>query len=136
VFTTSLGTPFEPRNINRRFDRLCAASGVRRIRFHDLRHSCASLLWSQGVPLAQIQDILGHEDPVRRRRSTSTWRRTCSGKPWTSSGSCLSRSASDVGVNYGDHTSPGKGETPGRPIGDLGFCWCARRDSNPQPSDP
>jgi integrase len=68
VFTTSLGTPFEPRNINRRFDRLCAASGVRRIRFHDLRHSCASLLWSQGVPLAQIQDILGREDP----RTTKT----------------------------------------------------------------
>lgn len=38
-------------------------SGVRRIRFHDLRHSCASLLWSQGVPLEQIQDILGHADP-------------------------------------------------------------------------
>ncbi len=68
VFTTSLGTPFEPRNINRHFDKLCALSGVRRIRFHDLRHSCASLLWSQGVPLEQIQDILGHEDP----RTTKT----------------------------------------------------------------
>ena len=68
MFTTSLGTPFEPRNINRHFDKLCASSGVRRIRFHDLRHSCASLLWSQGVPLEQIQDILGHEDP----RTTKT----------------------------------------------------------------
>jgi integrase len=68
VFTTGLGTPFEPRNINRHFDRLCASSGVRRIRIHDLRHSCASLLWSQGVPLEQIQDILGHEDP----RTTKT----------------------------------------------------------------
>jgi integrase len=68
VFTTSLGTPFEPRNINRHFDKLCAVSGVRRIRFHDLRRSCASLLWSQGVPLEQIQDILGHEDP----RTTKT----------------------------------------------------------------
>lgn len=63
VFTTGLGTPIEPRNMNRHFDKLCASSGVRRIRFHDLRHSCASLLWSQGVPLEQIQDILGHEDP-------------------------------------------------------------------------
>jgi integrase len=68
VFTTGLGTPIEPRNINRHFDKLCASSGVRRIRFHDLRHSCASLLWSQGVPLEQIQDILGHEDP----RTTKT----------------------------------------------------------------
>jgi integrase len=31
---------------------------------HDLRHSCASLLYSQGVPLDQIQDILGHESPT------------------------------------------------------------------------
>jgi integrase len=68
VFTTGLGTPYEPRNINRHFDKLCALSGARRIRFHDLRHSCASLLWSQGVPLEQIQDILGHEDP----RTTKT----------------------------------------------------------------
>jgi integrase len=45
-----------------------ALTGVRRIRFHDLRHSCASLLWRQGVPLDQIQDILGHEDP----RTTKT----------------------------------------------------------------
>jgi integrase len=63
VFTTTLGTPIEPRNMNRHFDALCAKAGVRRIRFHDLRHSCASLLWSQGVPLEQIQDILGHADP-------------------------------------------------------------------------
>jgi integrase len=65
VFTTGLGTAIEPRNINRHFDKLCASSGVR---LHDLRHSCASLLWSQGVPLEQIQDILGHEDP----RTTKT----------------------------------------------------------------
>jgi integrase len=63
VFTTLIGTPIEPRNINRQFDALCAQASVRRIRFHDLRHSCASLLWSQGVPLEQIQDILGHADP-------------------------------------------------------------------------
>jgi hypothetical protein len=50
VFTTGRGTPIEPRNMNRHFDRLCASSGVRRIRSHDLRHSCASLLWSQDVP--------------------------------------------------------------------------------------
>lgn len=62
-FTTTIGTPIEPRNVNRHFDALCAKSGVRCIRFHDLRHSCASLLWSQGVPLEQIQDILGHADP-------------------------------------------------------------------------
>ena len=64
VFTTSLGTPVEPRNVNRHFESWCELAAVRRIRFHDLRHSCASLLYSLGVPLDQIQDVLGHGSPV------------------------------------------------------------------------
>ena len=36
--------------------------GCKRMRFHDLRHSCASLLLANGVPLKQIQDWLGHSD--------------------------------------------------------------------------
>ena len=36
--------------------------GLKRMRFHDLRHSCASLLLANGVPLKQIQDWLGHSD--------------------------------------------------------------------------
>ena len=35
---------------------------LRRIRFHDLRHSCASLLLKEGVPMKQIQEWLGHSD--------------------------------------------------------------------------
>ena len=35
-------------------------SGVRRIRFHDLRHTCASLLLAQGVPPRAVMDVLGH----------------------------------------------------------------------------
>ncbi|MGH3868691.1 MAG: tyrosine-type recombinase/integrase [Pseudonocardiaceae bacterium] len=60
VFTTRKGTPIEPRNINRTFDVLVARAGVTRIRFHDLRHSCATLLFAQGVELQMIQDLLGH----------------------------------------------------------------------------
>ena len=33
-----------------------------RIRFHDLRHSCASLLYANGVSLKEIQEWLGHSD--------------------------------------------------------------------------
>ena len=44
VFTTRKGTPIEPRNNNRTFDALVKQAGVQRIRFHDLRHSCATLL--------------------------------------------------------------------------------------------
>lgn len=35
---------------------------MKKIRFHDLRHSCASLLLANGVPLKQIQEWLGHSD--------------------------------------------------------------------------
>jgi integrase len=63
VFTTRIGTPIEPRNINRHFDQVIAAAAVPRIRFHDLRHSCASMLYTQGVSLENIQDVLGHSSP-------------------------------------------------------------------------
>ena len=64
VFTTPIGTPMEPANVNKIFAALCARSGVRRIRFHDLRHSCATLLYELGVPIENIQDVLGHSTPV------------------------------------------------------------------------
>lgn len=60
VFTTSIGTPIEPRNLSRHFEALRVRAGVRKIRFHDLRHSCASLLFELGVPLRMVMEILGH----------------------------------------------------------------------------
>ena len=42
------------------FDGLIATAGVRRIRFHDLRHTCASLLLAQDVPARVVMDVLGH----------------------------------------------------------------------------
>jgi integrase len=60
VFTTSIVTPIEPRNLNRHFEALRDSAGVRRVRFHDLRHSCASLLFELGVPLRMVMEILGH----------------------------------------------------------------------------
>ena len=46
------------------FTGLCARRGIRRIRFHDLRHSCATLLYERGVPIENIHDVLGHSTPV------------------------------------------------------------------------
>ena len=60
VFTTRDGGPIEPRNLVRSFVALCDRAGLRRIRFHDLRHSCATLLYAQGVEPGTIQVILGH----------------------------------------------------------------------------
>lgn len=60
VFTTSVGTVVEPRNPSRTFEQLVQRSGVRRVRFHDLRHTCASLLLAQGVSPRVVMDVLGH----------------------------------------------------------------------------
>jgi integrase len=60
VFTSRIGTPVEPRNLHRDFVRVLKVANVARIRFHDLRHSAASLLLAQGVPLRMIMEQLGH----------------------------------------------------------------------------
>ncbi|MEE1754271.1 site-specific integrase [Streptomyces sp. SP18CS02] len=60
VFTTKNGTPIEPRNLNRSFEALSVRAGVRKVRFHDLRHTCASLLHEQGADARMIMEVLGH----------------------------------------------------------------------------
>ncbi|WP_405599702.1 site-specific integrase [Streptomyces sp. NBC_01410] len=60
VFTTRNGTPIEPRNLNRAFETLSRRAGIRQVRFHDLRHTCASLLHEQGADARTIMEVLGH----------------------------------------------------------------------------
>lgn len=60
VFASTTGTPLEPSNILKQFKKLLAAAGLRELRFHDLRHCCASLLLAQNVHPKQVQAILGH----------------------------------------------------------------------------
>ncbi|CBG70633.1 putative integrase [Streptomyces scabiei 87.22] len=60
VFTTPKGKPLDPTNLTRRFRRLLHSSGLRTIRFHDLRHSTATLLLEQGIDLVVIKELLGH----------------------------------------------------------------------------
>ena len=60
VFTTRAGTPFEPRNLNRRFETRCAEAGVRRITVHDMRHTCATLLAALDVHPRVATRILRH----------------------------------------------------------------------------
>ena len=62
VFVDVMGNIFNPRNLSSNFSKLLEIKGLRHIRFHDLRHSCASLLLANGVPLKQIQEWLGHSD--------------------------------------------------------------------------
>ena len=60
VFTTTVGTVIEPRNLARVLDALVVEAGVRRIRLHDMRHTCASLLLAQGVQPRVVMEVLGH----------------------------------------------------------------------------
>jgi len=60
VCTGKLGALLTPRNLSRYFREMLEDNGLRRIRFHDLRHSCASLLLANGVGLKDIQAWLGH----------------------------------------------------------------------------
>jgi integrase len=60
VFTSPIGTPMEPRNMTREFHRMLTAADVPRVRFHDLRHTAATLLLAQGVDPRTIMETLGH----------------------------------------------------------------------------
>jgi integrase len=60
VFTTSIGTPVDARSVIRHFHLILKTAGLQAIRFHDLRHSAATLLLAQGVSPRYISDLLGH----------------------------------------------------------------------------
>jgi integrase len=60
VFTTDVGTPMPPDEVSRLLPEILHEAGLPKVRFHDLRHSCASLLLSLGVPAKLVQETLGH----------------------------------------------------------------------------
>lgn len=62
VFVDPMGKLYVPDEVSDHFRTLLKQKGLRHIRFHDLRHSCASLLLANGVPMKQIQEWLGHSD--------------------------------------------------------------------------
>lgn len=62
ICVDEMGTLVSPHYLTAAFPKLLDKNNLRRIRFHDLRHSCASLLLANGVPMKQIQEWLGHSD--------------------------------------------------------------------------
>jgi hypothetical protein len=63
VFARPDGTPTLPEIISRTFDRIVARTRLPRIRFHDVRHTHASLLLEAGVPVKVVSERLGHATP-------------------------------------------------------------------------
>jgi integrase len=60
IFVSSIGTPMEPQNVNRRFDELRAKADLDWLRLLDLRHACATYLLANGVEPRTVMEILGH----------------------------------------------------------------------------
>ena len=62
ICVDEMGTLISPHYLTAAFPKLLDKNELRRIRYHDLRHSCAALLLANGVPMKQIQEWLGHSD--------------------------------------------------------------------------
>ena len=62
IYVNEMGERMKPGFLTQHFSILLKKNGLRKIRFHDLRHSCATLLFANGVSLKQIQEWLGHSD--------------------------------------------------------------------------
>jgi integrase len=63
IFPSEVGTPMSGRNLYRAFKiRVKRASLPQTLRFHDLRHTCATLLLRQGINPKFVQELLGHAD--------------------------------------------------------------------------
>ena len=62
VFANRTGRPTQARRVIEQFHSALEDAGIRRIRFHDLRHSCATLLLVQGVSPPVVMEVLGHSE--------------------------------------------------------------------------
>jgi integrase len=60
VFQTALGTPIDPSNLRRAWRAIVKRSGIGHVRYHDLRHTHASLMLKQGTHLKVVLERLGH----------------------------------------------------------------------------
>ena len=63
MFPSTIGTPQSPSNLSKGFKVLLRAAGLKVIRFHDLRHTAASLMLNHGAPVLVVSKILGHSKP-------------------------------------------------------------------------
>ncbi|MEX1163461.1 MAG: site-specific integrase [Nitriliruptor sp.] len=68
VWPSQVGTPLGHRALLRHLHGACARAGIRRVSFHTLRHSAATLLLAQGVDSRVVMEILGHSSPTMMRR--------------------------------------------------------------------
>lgn len=64
LFASPAGAPIHPDAFSKTFERIVATAGVPRVRLHDLRHTHASLLLKERVPIKIVSERLGHATPA------------------------------------------------------------------------
>jgi integrase len=69
VVVDDAGRSYHPDTLSDFWRELCGAAKVRQIRLHDARHSCASIMHAEAVPIAVISAWLGHADPAFTMRT-------------------------------------------------------------------
>ena len=62
LFQTPMAAQIDPSNLRKMFHRLLVDAGMRRIRFHDLRHSVSSILLENNVHPKLVAELLGHSN--------------------------------------------------------------------------
>jgi len=63
TFPSSVGTPINPSNLRKDFNEVIVRAGIERIRFHDLRHTAASLMLNNKIPGIIVSKMIGHSRP-------------------------------------------------------------------------
>ena len=64
IFSSSVGTPIDASNLRLEFHKVLDRAGLPKIRFHDLRHTAASLMLNHGIPVIVVSKMLGHSKPT------------------------------------------------------------------------
>jgi integrase len=132
VFTTRLGTPIEPRNLIRHFKWVLKKAGLpETIRFHDLRHSCATLLIAQGVHPRVVMEILRHSQisttmntyahvlPRLQRDATTKIEELIGGSPTKGEGDVDKETTTPEGAEGGADDGDEETETTGAAKGEA-----------------
>jgi len=132
LFTTLTGTPIDADSFSHTFARMCKLAGLGHWHPHELRHSGASLMLAQGTSLRAVSEVLGHASIAITK---DVYGHLVEGEKRTAAES-MSRTLLAVSSADGSQVgSQNAAESPAtRRKGPL--TWRARRDSNPQPSDP
>ena len=133
IFTTEIGTPIDPESFAHTFSRLCKKAGLGHWHPHELRHSGASLMLAQGTPLHVVSEVLGHASVTITK---DVYGHLVEGDKRLAAES-MSRALLNASAVADGSQVGSQGSAQGLSGGAKGaVTWRARRDSNPQPSDP